>query len=181
MKYNIDVFCHQYPIVKHFIQHASYYREITTFCATRKATREFWIATSDAHCLQAIILWCMVFGSDGCNQTHRKNLSPINQQKLIDDFRHKCFASLGLDKVKWNAYWNEFVTFRNEYAAHRAINSVAHVPSLELAIKVAHFYDGWIRELIKPDIFSEPWLTESQKNYSDEVSALVQNLQMCKF
>lgn len=50
--------------------------------------------------------------------------------------------------------------FRNEYVAHRELNYKKPVPYFDPALEVAYVYDGWIRDIISPDVFEEPPLNE---------------------
>jgi len=172
MKYETTVFSHQFPIVKAFVQHAVYYRVTFDAYERYQLKDEYWTATINAHGLQAVINWCMVFGSDGCNATHWKELST----SLIDDFRQKCLAFLEMTKSDWDGYWREVTSFRNEYAAHRDLHSSAPFPRLDIAFKVAHFYDGWIRDIISPDVFEEPRLCVSEERFTKEAGPLVDRL-----
>lgn len=175
-KYESTVFCHQFPIVKTFLQHAVYYRLAFASYIAHQIKDEYWTATINAHCLQAIINWCMVFGADGCNQTHWKNLAPADTTNLVDDFRKKCLASLQMTRRQWDAYWKEVTTFRNEYAAHRQIDSRQPVPILDTALKIAHFYDNWIREVIAPDVLEEPRLHISEREFTNNAKPLIEAL-----
>lgn len=148
----------QFPIVKQFIYHITYYRALHRTYQESKLQNEFWTLTIDAHLLQATIQWCMVFDSDGCNPTHWKNLTQGQSNVLHKSFRDGLFQQTGLDEETWSQYWEEIVDFRNNYAAHRALEFSKPVPSFENALKVAYYYDNWIRKVIWPDTFDEPSL-----------------------
>ena len=105
---------------------------------------EFWSNTIDAHILQAIILWCMVFGSDK-NPTHWKKLTDNNE--LQEGFRKKLFRKTGFNQQSWNEYWENMVSFRNKYAAHRENYDNLVVPLLGKALDVTYAYDEWVREI----------------------------------
>lgn len=161
MDYNPDVFMEQFPLVKRFVYHMIYYRVLHAVYSKNTVRSEFWTHTIDAHLLQAIISWCMVFGSDGCNQTHWKNLSQSQSTELQDSFRSGLARFTGLDSNKWTACWKEMTDFRNKYAAHRELDYISPVPILDSALAVAYFYDEWIRQVISPDTFEEPSLKET--------------------
>ena len=161
MEYNVDTFCEQFPIVKTFLYHLTCYRELKYIYQELDLKSEFWTHTIDAHLLQAAILWCMVFGSHGCNSTHWKKLSDQDREKLEDSFRDGLFRNTELTKEKWDAYGKDMRDFRNGYAAHRELNYAKPVPQFKIAEEVAYFYDEWIRELIAPDILEEPPLKKS--------------------
>ena len=161
MEYNVDIFCEQFPIVKTFLYHLTCYRELHRTYQDLNLKSEFWTHTIDAHLLQASILWCMVFGSHGCNPTHWKKLCDQDRENLEDSFRKCLFKNTEFTQKKWDAYWKEMNNFRGGYAAHRELNYSKPVPQFKTAEEVAYYYDKWIRELIEPDIFEEPSLKES--------------------
>ncbi len=75
MEYDTDVFREQFPIVKTFLYHLTCYRELHRVYQDLDLKSEFWTHTIDAHLLQAAILWCMVFGSNGCHPSDNKPLT----------------------------------------------------------------------------------------------------------
>jgi hypothetical protein len=156
--YDQQVFIQQLPIAKRFTYHFVYYRALHKAYREKKLQSEFWSLTIDAPLLQAIICWCMVFGSGGCNPTHWKHLSPTNSDELQKSFRNGLFRDAELNEKSWSTYWKEITDFRNSYVAHRELNSSLPVPNLDTALKVALYYDYWIREVISPDTFDEPSL-----------------------
>ncbi|MBM4274706.1 MAG: hypothetical protein FJ134_09655 [Deltaproteobacteria bacterium] len=172
MQYNDKVFMSQFPIVKRFIYHLVYYREIYKVYNKHKLQCEFWTHTIDAHLLQAAILWCMVFGSDGCNPTHWKNLSKSNYDELKTSFRNGLPANTGLTLHEYHQYWEKMIEFRNKYAAHRELNFNKPIPNFDVALKIAYYYDNWIRGVISPDIFDEPPLQESASKLKLRVEPL---------
>ena len=176
MKYNAAIFCVQFPIVKLFVYHLVYYRELWDLYRQLRLKSEFWLYTIDAHYLQAVIQWCMVFGADGCNDTHWKNLSDKDSQNLRDSFRKGLFETTELTPERLDEYWNQMTDFRNRYAAHRDLDFKEPVPDLSNALKIAFFYDRWIREVISPDIFEEPPLEESAERLQQTVRPLLNHL-----
>jgi hypothetical protein len=161
MEYDVDIFCEQFPIVKTFLYHLTCYRELHRVYQDLELKSEFWTHTIDAHLLQACILWCMVFGSHGCNPTHWKKLCEQDREKLEESFRKGLFEDTELTPEKWDEYGKDMRDFRGGYAAHRELSYSKPVPEFITAEMVAYYYDEWIRELIKPDIFKEPPLKES--------------------
>lgn len=160
MEYNVDVFSEQFPIVKRFLYHLTCYRELYRIYQDLDLKSEFWTHTIDAHLLQAAILWCMVFGSDG-NPTHWKKLCDQDIGSLKDSFRNGLFEETKLTKKTWDTYWKTMNDFRGAYVAHQELNYSNSVPDFTTAQEVAFFYDKWIRSLIAPDVFDEPPLKES--------------------
>lgn len=173
MEYEADIFCEQFPIVRTFLYHLTCYRELHYAFQYLELKSEFWAHTSDAHLLQACILWCMVFGSHGCNPTHWKKLYQQNLEELEKSFRDGLFEHTYLNQQKWDSYWKEMNDFRGGYAAHRELNYSKPVPEFNTAETIAYYYDNWIRDLIKPDIFEEPPLKESVSQMQKRVRPLI--------
>lgn len=176
MDYKPEVFLEQFPIVKRFVYHLVYYRELKAVHDRVKLQSEFWTHTIDAHLLQAAIHWCMVFGSHGCNQTHWKNLSNTDSEKLQESFRNGLPKETGLATAEWQKYWDAMNDFRGKYAAHRELNFCEPVPDFTSALKVAYYYDHWIRDVISPDIFEEPPLEKSAVALRESVTPLINHL-----
>lgn len=176
MDYNPDVFLDQFPLIKRFVYHLIYYRALHAAYAENRIQSEFWTHTIDAHILQAAINWCMVFGSHGCNPTHWKKLSRTQSDELEASFRGGLTKSAGIGWTEWEKYWEEITGFRNNYAAHRALGFDSPVPKFDLALKVAHYYDEWIRQIIYPDHFEEPSLSETAERVRTEITPIINRL-----
>ncbi len=166
----------QFPGVKRFVYHIVYYRTLSKAYSDSQLQNEFWTLTIDAHLLQAVIYWCMVFGSDGCNPTHWKKLSPDQSEALRQNFCDGLFGHTGLNQHRWESYWSEIVDFRNNYAAHRALGFSSPVPHFDMALKVGYYYDNWVRDVILPDIFDEPPLEAFALTLAQSVEPLVTKL-----
>ena len=95
---------------------------------------------------------------------------------LRQSFRDALFQETGLDAQTWDQYWKEVVDFRNNYAAHRALEFSNPVPHLDIALKVVNYYDKWIRRVISPDTFAEPLLDAFSLNLGQSVAPLVSQL-----
>jgi hypothetical protein len=176
MKYNDDVFMKQFPLVKRFLYHLIYYKVLYKAYNSHNLQCEFWTHTIDAHLFQAVNYWCMVFGSDGCNPTHWKNLSKSNLDDLKRSFRDGLQDKINLNDAEWKKYWREVTDFRNKYAAHRELTFIEPIPNFDIAQKIAYYYDHWIREIISPDIFEEPLLEESAFELQQKMASIVDNL-----
>ena len=161
MQYKPEIFCEQFPLVKYFVCHLTYYRELHHKYREIEPKSTFWTFTIDAHLVRAVIYWCMVFGSEGCNPTHWKHLSEGNVDYLRKSFRQSLFRYTNFTPSTWDTYWREMVNFRNEYVAHRELNYNKPVPYLDPSLEVAYVYDGWIRDIIYHDVLEEPPLKES--------------------
>jgi hypothetical protein len=179
MHYNVEVFVQQFPIVKRFVYHLTYYRELLNLHRTLQLKSEFWTCTIDAHLLQAAILWCMIFGAHGCNPVHWKKLSEGESKELEESFRQGLLAQTGMTEAKWKNYWDDMTDFRNKYAAHRELDYEEPVPEFDSALKVAYYYDRWIREVISPDIFEEPPLERFAEALKQSVTPLICQLFEC--
>lgn len=172
MKYDADIFTEQFPIVKDFLYHLTFYRELRSACQEFRPQSEFWSYTVNAHILQACISWCMVFGANA-NPTHWKKLCNEDEKLLEDCFRVGLFKKTKLTQEEWHEYWKHMNDFRGGYAAHRELNYSKPVPYFNIAESVAYFYDEWIRKLIYPDTFEEPPLQESVLKIKKEIRPLV--------
>jgi len=161
MHYDPDVFVIQFPLAKKFVYHVTYYRTLLNEYQKYGIKCEFWTHTIDAHLLQAAILWCMLFGSDGCNPTHWKNLSTDQSDELKRSFRDGLPQSTGINGEHWVQYHKEMTDFRNEYVAHRELQYKKPVPNFDIALKVVYYYDHWIRGIIVPDVMEEPLLEKT--------------------
>lgn len=175
LNYNSDVFEEEFPLVKRFVHHLTYYRTLHAAYVEHRIQSEFWTHTIDAHILQAIINWCKVFGSDTRNPTHWKKLSQAQFDELQARFRNGLNKE-GIAQKEWQNCWEEMTTFRNKYAAHQELDLDSPVPHLDLALKIAFYYDKWIRQVINPDIFDEPALDETVEKITSEVTPLIARL-----
>lgn len=160
MTYRREVFVEQLPLVDHFVKHLIHHRSLKPWLSYAKVKSPFWGDTSNAHLLQACNYWCMVFGSDGANPTHWKQLSVGDSEALQESFRVGLYSSLRITATDWDAYWREIVLFRNSYVAHREPGHSQPVPMLDRALEVAFYYDDWIRKVISPDVLDEPPLRQ---------------------
>jgi hypothetical protein len=176
MKYESEVFRNQFPIVKWFVYHLTYYRVLAKGYKDRQLQNEFWTLTIDAHLLRATIDWCMVFGSDNSNPTHWKRLSMSDSEVLNRSFREGLFKATGLDPNTWRQYWESMTDFRNRYAAHREFEFASPVPNFDTALAVAYYYDTWVRRVISPDTFAEPTLKSFALSLQKSVVPLVERL-----
>ena len=175
-EYNPEIFVEQFPLVRLFLYHVVYFREIKKVYNSIELKSVLWTYTINAHLLQATINWCMVFGAEACNQTHCKRLSERDCEELQSSFRKRLQEVTDINLDRWNGYWSEITTFRNKYVAHRELNYDKPVPDFSNAITVALFYDQWIREIIAPDIFEEPPLEEFVIKLKSSVVPLIEKL-----
>ena len=176
MKYNDEVFMNQFPLVKRFVYHITYFRVLRAAYGKNGLECEFWTHSIDAHLLQATICWCMVFGAHRQNEIHWKRLTDNNSKELEDSFRTGLSAHAGIEWSQWQRYWKELTNFRNQFAAHRDLQYSGPVPSFDTALKVTYFYDDWVREVIAPDSFEEPALLELATRLEGSVTPLVGEL-----
>jgi hypothetical protein len=170
------VFSHQFPIVKLFVYHLTYYRVFLKIYKERQRRNEFWTLTIDAHLLRALTNWCMVFGSDRSEPTHWKRLSISNSDELNINFREGLFRATGLSPHTWERYWQDVVNFRNKFAVHRELEFNEPVPVFDTALAVVYYYDTWVREVISPDSFDEPPLRLFEKKLSDSMIPVAEAL-----
>lgn len=177
MRYDSAIFINQYPLVKKFVYHMIYYRSLSKAYSDCGNVSEFWAQTVDAHILQAVINWCKVFGSEGCNATHWKKLNVVEKDNLKNSFFTGLEQYCGMSHDDLTLYWKEITGFRNKYAAHTEIGYKAPVPSFDNALNIAFFYDRWIRKVISPDSFAEGDLklfaTNLQKKVEKPLAAII--------
>src|SRR5262249_8530888 len=95
-EYDPKVFLEQFSLAKRFVYHLTYYRVLHAAYTQNKIKSEFWTHTIDAHLVQASVVWCMVFGSHGCNPTHWKKLSNTQSKEIENRFRGGLTKSSGV-------------------------------------------------------------------------------------
>ena len=121
------------------VQHIAYYKILSKEYKIKNTESPFWTATIDAHILQAVTQWNMLFGKGSSNHYHwKQNLS----NKKIESFRSRLDESLG--EGEWESIWQDMTTFRDKYAAHRDNDFNGVVPNLSKALKVLYVYDEWV-------------------------------------
>lgn len=168
MRYQKEIFVEQYPLVGSFTKHLVCHRVIRSNLVNLRQVTSFWNDTSTAHLLQASISWCMLFGSDGQNETHWKKLD-LGDGNVEAHFRQRLLEALSLSQEQWKSYWEEMVDFRNNYSAHRALRFERPVPVFDLALEIAFFYDSWVRDVIQPDVLDEPPLKQLVDDFQKKV------------
>jgi hypothetical protein len=171
MSYELKVFVNQLEIVKRFINHLVYHRVIRTLYIERQMQNEFWTLTSDAHLIRATINWCMVFGTDS-NPTHWKRLSSNKYEQFRDGF----LVNLGISSDQWLQDWTSMRDFRDKYAAHRELDFDSPVPNFDTALKVAFYYDDWVRKLISPDTIEDPALVSFARSLEKSAVPFIEKL-----
>src|SRR3990172_8591600 len=111
---------HQYQMLVSFVHHLAYYRVLHRLYVETQQKSEFWTQTIDAHLLNAVIDWCMIFGTDS-NQVHWKKV--VADETAQCDFRQLLLDAASLTQDQWDAYWLDMTTFINDFAAHRIFSS----------------------------------------------------------
>jgi len=162
--YSSEIFIRQFPIVRAFVYHLTYYRCLNKGYDKCGFDSEFWTHTIDAHLLQASINWCKVFGSDRQNDIHWVKLNNNKHGELNLKFLLGLKTSCGIDLEEWKSYRKVIINFRNKFVAHTDLLFAAPVPSFDMALQVAFYYDIWIREIISPDYLAEGSLTLFSEN-----------------
>jgi hypothetical protein len=76
MRYRRKVLVEQVPLVDNFVRHLVHHRAILAALRQYAIRSHFWTDTCNAHLLQALLYWCMVFGNDKSNKTHWKHVAP---------------------------------------------------------------------------------------------------------
>jgi hypothetical protein len=166
------VFAQVLPLVDCFVKHLLCHRQLAERVLAVKPQSPFWQLTSDAHIQQAAIYWCMVFGA-WSNATHWRNLSTTDTDGLRQSFRDGLLNELGVSLPAWEAYQQDVKSFRDTYAAHREGAYEGAVPSFDLALEVAFFFDSWVRDVIAPDILDEQPLRTLAAEFDGRVQGVV--------
>jgi hypothetical protein len=135
-----ELFSMQYSILRDFLIHYSSFRELHKRydSLVKLGTHEFWVYTINSHFLQAINLWCMVFGSYSSNATHWKNMA------LENDFKPVILEKLDLQSSQYDTYWSEVTSWRNKYSVHRETGFLKETPDLKLARSIVILYVDWV-------------------------------------
>jgi ribosomal protein L32E len=109
----------------------------------------------------------MVFGAQGTNPTHWKNLvRKQDQEKLRKDFTKAVLARTGFSEGEWTRYWKHMVDFRNKYLVHRD-KFRDKVPHLDKALEVAYAYDRWVRTCFPGDWEEPPFENQKESTRSN--------------
>ncbi len=174
MKYDADMFAHQFPNVAQFVQQLAYYRAAKPVYDKLNLKSPFWCATIDAHLMIATIKWCNVFGADGCNSTHWKKIASIDIDATNDLFRKQVLSEVGFSRSEWTRYHKAMCDFRNKYVAHYDMNCLPPPPDFNIALRIAYAYDQWIRDLIHPDVYEGPKLKEEFENWFRRAGLLIE-------
>jgi len=171
-EYKIEILEKQYGLVRDFLHHYITFKELQKNHEKFRGSI-FWKLTSDAHLLQAILLWTTVFGSFN-NEVHLNKLDSEDRAK--NDFNTKLLIHLNLSEEEWKAYRKSMIDFRNTFIAHRNPKFSNPVPILDVAYKCAIFYDEWIEEYVKPDFFTGLSIVEMIEDYKQEVEEILKDL-----
>ena len=145
----------QYHVLVRFIHHLAYYRTLWRVYRDLQLKSEFWKYTIDAHILQAIVDWCMVFGTDS-NELHWKRV--VSDDHTQSAFRSHLLNTIGLSLEQWSDCRLNMMEFRNKYAAHSNM-PYPPAPTMDTALRVVTTYDEWFRHSVNA-IFDEPSLQE---------------------
>lgn len=118
MKYDQNIFTHQYCIVVFFVQHLAYYRGLREVWNDGRTHTEIWAATGTAHLKVATLEWCKVFGMYGEDLHWTK--TPVGDIAIEDQqaFRRKILSMTGLTKLRWAECHRQILAFRDKTVAH---------------------------------------------------------------
>jgi hypothetical protein len=176
MKYNLEVFSRQYPLVVFFVQHLAYNRGLRAARDAITDHREFWASTTDGHLKLASIAWCKVFGSHKEDLHWTKAPTDHTVQQASQDFRHRVLSQTGFTQEQWEIYHTKMLAMRDKYVAHLDLYDPISepVPSFDPALQVAYTYQEWARELIKPALLNQPTLSSQYEQWVAETALIVQ-------
>lgn len=168
MKFDTEIFSHQYLQVEGFVRHLAYERGMQRAISNRECGTAFWAKTSDAHLMNAALYWCKVFGAEGLNSTHWKKTAITDALGAQDAFRQALYTKPGMNQMAWKTCWDEICHFRDTFVAHLDIGKIEPIPSFDKALLVALVYDDWVRALIAPDIIQHPKFEEMYSNWEKD-------------
>ncbi|WP_045405469.1 hypothetical protein [Vibrio jasicida] len=132
-----------------FAKHLGCYRAILDRLFHQSNHKSFWSLTLNAHYLQALLSWNMIFGSNN-NEIHRKKLVLNSATDHDEFFRSSVLKKCGLTFEQWKQYHHDICEFRSMYAAHKVPNFKNDVPDLEPALMVASEYFEYLKQVLKP-------------------------------
>ena len=167
MEFNEKVFVRLYSILNDFLYHFYTYVELHKNFDKLKGYREFWVFTSDAHFKMIVLSWCMIFGSYS-NKTHWKELK-LNR----DEFLQRLLGDLHITRKEWDEYNKKMLLFRNEFVAHRTIESIPTSPYFDLALKSVICLENWVREQMATSTFVDNGVTVCYINDKKPLSAVI--------
>ena len=115
----------------------------------------------------ATITWCILFGSDHeeHQQIHWKNMFEH------EPFRSELLSAVNLTLEEWKGYRKCMVDYRNEVAAHRALNpETRNYPNFDTSLAAAAFYHDRLREMATTVgiVMTGPTLTEHYAERRDQ-------------
>lgn len=174
MEYNIDCFGEIFPLLKDFLYHLASYRMIFSVLDKLPDECEFWTYTCNAHLERAVLVWCMVFGTDS-NETHWKNIFKGYNEDANESFMKYLQDNSNITKNDFRKYWKSMKDFRNDYVAHKA-GYDKPVPVFNDACTVVFCFDDWIRKMISPDIIDMPSFKQLFDKYQKDINITLQKL-----
>lgn len=83
-------------------------------------------------------------------------------------------SGLAYSKKEWDRYHKAMCDFRNKYVAHHEQGFSQPVPDFDTALQIAYAYDEWIRELIRPDVYTGPRLREEFEAWRRQATPLAE-------
>lgn len=83
-------------------------------------------------------------------------------------------SGIGFSRADWNRYHKAMCDFRNKFVAHYEPGFSPPVPDFDPALRIAYAYDKWIRDLIRPDVYTGPRLKQEFKNWRRQVEPLAE-------
>lgn len=172
-KENEKLLAMQLSILRDFLIHYASFRELHKHFdeLIESGTQEFWVYTINSHYLQAINLWCMVFGSNNSNETHWKNLG------LEHDFKPVILNKFQMESSQYEKYWSKVTSWRNKYSAHRQPGFLTETPDLKLARNIVLLYIGWV--LKHMEVGNSLSFELVEENYVNELTETINRITEC--
>ena len=107
----------------------------------------FWRVIESHLFDDAIVKWCIIFGSDD------ENRQPLHWKRMVDDedrFRETLLAAIGKTQDEWHTYATEMRDYRNHLAAHQELNpKPERFPNMEPALTSCFHYYEYLRQKMR--------------------------------
>lgn len=172
------VLSEQFPEVKCFLQHYTYYRSLRDAPYPINES-DFWDEVSGAFLGSATLAWYNVF-ADCKSGVHWSKLISNMPKEVEEDFRDRIYKSTGLNEKSYKKVRDDIKTLRDKYVAHRDLNwqkDIWNSPNFENALKIAKVYECWVNDLLQregsPPLPSLAGIIEEAQHEVKDVIALL--------
>ena len=154
---------HQVDIIYGAMRSHVYYKVLLNQYLEKDIKNVFWKDTIDAHIIQFILKWSILFGKDDNKYHWKKIITDPNEQ---NELRDKIYNQFSGNKNEWADYRQSFLSFRDKYVAHRDL-SYPPTPYTENALNILFLYDDFIRKIQRDqyqNTFKDPRIKKMYEN-----------------